>query len=315
MNGYDLGIKAVMTRGRFNDKMQHKKFLSVHWVCDIFKTLILGKVTPVYDANMMRIYAHAYRKDLEGVPVDKLTEMASAYRGAIDKFVYQNVFGHINRIVNRWRTYTESCIESNFSIPTNCLNHFNNLLQLHKLDPNADDTLQFNAFVSSMLQNSTEWFRVWEEDFDVSKYMVPKERVLEYIGIIEKKLDECFKSANANNSIAIDYRSKINIALEHLKALLLMFHQVKITNHEDMLKLIQQDMVIKYHIPNELRDAADVFARKYTKLTLNHIVCIQPDMDVQLDVESEMSNPVPSPEEYQFLYGLYIQAHIKKEEL
>ena len=315
MNGYDIGLKPIVASATFDTKMKHKKFLRLHWACDIFKTLVLADIVPVFDANMMRIYAYAYRKDLEGVPVDKLTEMASAYHQAISTFVYQNVFGHIARIVNRWKTYVESCSNSNFSIPTNCLNHFNNLLQIHKLDPNVDDTIQFNAFISSIMQNSVEWFQIWDEDFDVSKYIVPKERVLEYIGIVEKKLNDCFKTTNANDSIAIDYKTKITHALEHIKALLLMFHQVKVTNREDMLQLIKKDFVIKYHIDREMRAAADEFARKYTKLSMNHIVCIQPDMDIPLEVESELSDPVSDPEEYQFLYGLYIQSHTKQEDL
>ena len=296
--GLDIGLKPVMRRIRIDNRARMEALIRRQWVIDLVTTYMLEGVSPVLDANMMRIYAAAYKRNTTGLNDEKLCSLATAYQGGIKFFVYQNLFNKINSIVLRWESLVRSVPEgeSFFSIPTNSLTMFNNLLTFHKLDNSADDTLQFNALKSSLTNNSVEWYQAWFEDFDISKYILPKERFLEYINIVKSKIAYCYQKSNASDSVAVDYQTKINNALDYIK------------------KYAMDDIMFKHQISPELTKQANLYASKYAGiLKMVHIACLDTTEEITLPAPTlnEMNaSTISTTDEYQFLYVTYLRDHL-----
>lgn len=318
--GLDIGLKPAMRRIRIDNRARMEALIRRQWVIDLVTTYMLEGMSPVLDANMMRIYAAAYKKNTTGLNDEKLCNLATSYQAGIKFFVYQNLFNKINSIVLRWESLVRSVPEgeSFFSIPTNSLTMFNNLLTFHKLDDSANDTLQFNALKSSLTNNSVEWYQAWFEDFDISKYILPKERFLEYINIVKSKIAYCYQKSNASDSVAVDYQTKINSVLDYIKVLLLIVHQVQIDSREDAKKYAMDDIMFKHQISPELTKQANLYASKYAGiLKMVHIACLDTKEEISLPAPTlnEMNaSTIATTDEYQFLYVTYLRDHLGTEE-
>ena len=241
--GYDIGLKPINNSIRIESRAKFEQEIQVSWAIDMVTTYMLEGVTPLSDAIMMRLYAASYRKNIIGLNEEKLTSLASSYQQGIKCFFYQNLFNKLNDIILRWEAIVNAVPdgETFFSIPTNSTTAFNNLLTYHKMDPSADDTLQFNAFKSTLVANATEWFKAWYEDFDISKYIIPKDRFLLFINIVKEKVIACYQRSNSSDSIATDYHTKLNVAIDYIKALLMIVHQTNIESREDAKKVVVFD--------------------------------------------------------------------------
>lgn len=310
--GFDIGLKKVNQLISISAQRSQRKYVELHWACDMVVVWNIGDVAPVLDENMMRIYADVYRRDITNLNDEQLKELATSYQQAIKVFVYQNLFNAISKITRRWRSLAEGNNNYPFSIPTNSLTMFDNLLLLHKQNPDADDTLQFNAFKSSLLRNSEEWFQTWNQDFDISKYLIPQERFLLFMDIVDKKIRECFQKTNSNDSIAVDYHTKIQSVIEYLKVLLLIAHQAKIERKEDILKL--PSILYRWGwLKQETREAASRFALKYGTLRMTHLICLDTDTDLNLPIpQADISNVETL--ETLYAYTKYVQDHLILED-
>lgn len=310
--GFDIGLKKANQLISISAQRSQRKYVELHWACDMVVVWNIGDVAPVLDENMMRIYADVYRRDITNLNDEQLKELATSYQQAIKVFVYQNLFNAISKISRRWRSLAEGNNNYPFSIPTNSLTMFDNLLLLHKQNPDADDTLQFNAFKSSLLRNSEEWFQTWNQDFDISKYLIPQERFLLFMDIVDKKIRECFQKTNSNDSISVDYHTKIQAVIEYLKVLLLITHQAKIERKEDILKL--PSILYRWGwLTQETREAASRFALKYGTLRMTHLICLDTDTDLNLPIpQADISNVETL--ETLYAYTKYVQDHLTLED-
>lgn len=313
--GYDIGLKRVNETFSTRSAMKLRTQIRVQWACDITTIWSLEDVAPVFDANMMRIYADVYRKDISNLNEEQLCELATSYQQAIKVFVYQNLFDTITKVYRKWRALAQSNTNHQFSIPTNSLTLFDNLLTLHKQDPGADDTLQFNAFKSSLLRNSDEWFKSWNEDFDTSKYLIPKERLLMFMDIVERKIHGCFQKTNSNDSVAVDYHTKIKGVLEYMKVLLMIVYQARIDRKEDIIKFTERQSGIyrfTQFFEEDVLQSASEFARKYGLLPMAHLICLPTDTELDLKVQQANVSDVRMIE-ILFAYTKYIQDHLTWE--
>lgn len=310
--GFDIGLKRAAQVATMTTQMSQRRYVEFQWICDMVAVWNIGDVTPSFDENMMRIYADVYRRDITNLNDEQLRELATSYQQAIKVFVYQSLFNVISKISRRWRSLAEKNKNYPFSIPTNSLTMFNNLLLLHKQDPGADDTLQFNAFKSSLLRNSEEWFQTWNQDFDISKYLIPQERFLLFMDIVDEKIKGCFQKTNSNDSIAVDYHTKIQAVIEYLKVLLLIAHQAKIERKEDVLKLPSSAFRWGW-MKQELREASSRFTVKYGLLKMTHLICLDTDTDLDLPIQQADISNVETLETL-YAYTKYLQDHLTMED-
>ena len=317
--GYDIGLKPINNSIRIESRAKFEQEIQVSWAIDMVTTYMLEGVTPLSDAIMMRLYAASYRKNIIGLNEEKLTSLASSYQQGIKCFFYQNLFNKLNDIILRWEAIVNAVPdgETFFSIPTNSTTAFNNLLTYHKMDPSADDTLQFNAFKSTLVANATEWFKAWYEDFDISKYIIPKDRFLLFINIVKEKVIACYQRSNSSDSIATDYHTKLNVAIDYIKALLMIVHQTNIESREDAKKVVVDNTIVKYSINRQVWTAAQNYALRYSgTLKLSHILCLDTTQEIEFPmVTSETeSNTAASSDEYQLLFVTYLKDHFKPKE-
>ena len=308
--GFDIGLKTIDQRYHSQEVFNARMKKRLHWLWDMVTVWSIRDITPTFDPNMMRIYADTYRRDITNLNDEQLRQLATSYQQAIKVFVYQNLFNEITKISRKWRAFAENSVATNiFSIPTNSLTMFDNLLTLHKQNPDADDTLQFNALKSSLFRNSEEWFKAWNEDFDISKYIVPKERMFAFMDIVDRKVQACYQKTNSKDSIALDYHTKIQNAIDYLKVLLLIVHQAKIERKDDILEEMKFLFpVVTDLIPRELLAEATVFAKTYGNLPISHLVCLDTDTSLDLHLEQvDMTNVCTLEPLYAFVK--YIQSH------
>lgn len=317
--GYDIGLKPINNSIRIDNRAKFEKEIQVSWAIDLVTVYMLDGLSPLSDANMMKIYAAAYKKNIVGLNDEKLTMLATSYQQGIKCFFYQNLFNKLNDIILRWESIVKAVPagETFFSIPTNSTTAFNNLLTYHKMDPSADDTLQFNAFKSTLVANSTEWFRAWYEDFDISKYIIPKDRFLTFIDIVKKKVQACYQRSNASDSVATDYHTKLNVAIDYIKALLMIVHQTNIETREDAKKVLTDNPMVKYAIDVQVWKTAQGYASQYAGiLKLPHILCLDTTQEISFSTTSEAieAGAITSSDEFQMLFITYLKDHVKHEE-
>ena len=312
--GFDIGLKRAKQVADITTQITRRKYVEFHWICDLISVWNIGDVAPTFDENMMRIYADVYRRDITNLNDKQLKELATSYQQAIKVFTYQSLFNVISKIVRRWRALAEKDRNYPFSIPTNSLTMFDNLLLLHKQDPGADDTLQFNAFKSSLLRNSEEWFKAWNQDLDISKYLIPQERFLLFMDIVDEKIKQCFQKTNSNDSVAVDYHTKIQNVIEYLKVLLLIVHQAKIERKEDVLKFPSSTFRWGWMRRKELLEAANRFAIKYGLLSMTHLICLDTDTNIDLPIQQADISNVETLETL-YAYTNYLQDHLTTEDV
>ena len=65
--GLDIGLKPAMRRIRIDNRARMEALIRRQWVIDLVITYMLEGVSPVLDANMMRIYAAAYKRNITGL--------------------------------------------------------------------------------------------------------------------------------------------------------------------------------------------------------------------------------------------------------
>ena len=310
--GFDIGLKRAAQVATMTAQMSQRRYVEFQWICDMVAVWNIGDVTPSFDENMMRIYADVYRRDITNLNDEQLRELATSYQQAIKVFVYQSLFNVISQISRRWRSLAEKNKNYPFSIPTNSLTMFNNLLLLHKQDPGADATLQFNAFKSSLLRNSEEWFQTWNQDFDISKYLIPQERFLLFMDIVDEKIKGCFQKTNSNDSIGVDYHTKIQALIEHLKVFLLIAHLAKLEHKEDVLNLPSSAFRLRW-MKQALLAASRRFAVKYGLLKMTHLICLDTDTDLDLPIQQADISNVETLETL-YAYTKYLQDHLTMED-
>ena len=318
--GYDIGLKPINNTIRLESRAKFEKEIQVSWAIDLVTVYMLDSLSPLSDANMMRIYASAYKRDVTGLNDEKLTALATAYRAGIECFFYLNLFNKLNDIILRWESIVKAVPdgETFFSIPTNSTTAFNNLLTYHKMDPSADDTLQFNAFKSTLVANAKEWFQAWYEDFDISKYIMPKDRFLLFIDIVKEKIAACYQRSNSSDSVATDYHTKINVAIDYIKALLMIVHQTNIETRADAKKTMMDNPMVKYLIDIQVWKTGLGYASRYAGvLKLSHILCLDTTQEIEFPTttpsEAE-SGSITSSDEFQLLFVTYLKDHFKPRE-
>lgn len=311
--GLDIGLKRIQAAEAVQRIAAQRQLVECHWSCDLVTAWSIGEVIPTVDTTMLRIYSDVYNKDINYLNEEQLQRLATACTQPITVFIYQQLFRAICRIAQRWRTLGSLDKNFMFSITTNALTMFQNLLTLHKQHPDADDTLEFNSFKSSLLRNSEEWFlEPWHEDFDISKYYIPQEQFIAFMDIVDKKIQQCFSKSNPNDTIAVDYSTKIQSVIEYLKTLLLIVHQAKIESKEDVLKL--KTFAFNYQcVDSESRQLATQFATKYGNLTITQLLCLSTDTQITLPVE-QANGAKRDKFETLYAYTKYIQNHIRQEE-
>ena len=318
--GYDIGLKPINNTIRIESRAKFEKEIQVSWAIDLVTVYMLDSLSPLSDANMMRIYASAYKRDVTGLNDEKLTALATAYQAGIECFFYLNLFNKLNDIILRWESIVKAVPdgETFFSIPTNSTTAFNNLLTYHKMDPSADDTLQFNAFKSTLVANAKEWFQAWYEDFDISKYIMPKDRFLLFIDIVKEKIAACYQRSNSSDSVAMDYHTKINVAIDYIKALLMIVHQTNIETRADAKKTMMDNPMVKYLIDIQVWKMGLGYASRYAGvLKLSHILCLDTTQEIEFPTttpsEAE-SGSITSSDEFQLLFVTYLKDHFKPRE-
>ena len=291
--GINIGLTPIVNR----DKYATKLFNRINFACDWIVLEYLEELVPLVDANMMRIYAKEFGKNIDGMTDEEISAYGDVYKKQIIAFIYDNLFCRISKIIDRIKASA-----NNFnSIPTNAKPAFDDYLTFAKLNPEANDTNQFVRFKSELIRNAEDWFKSWHEDLDASRYIIPSEKFIRYVEIVERKMEDCFHGSNLQDTIAIDFQQKIKNLIDHVKVLLLLRHQIKIENHKMSKDLFERDLMVTYGKFKQYAEAVVPYVEKFNAVKPSHAICIYPsNIDVKLKLVEEPSG-FDSTDEYRFL--------------
>ena len=303
--GINIGLTAIINRDKYAIKQMERFNFSCDWITLEF----LEDFVPVIDANMMRIYAREFGKNIDGMTDEEISAYGDVYKKQIHAFIYDNLFNRISKIIDRVKSNAN---EFN-SIPTNAKPAFDDYLTFAKLNPEANDTNQFVRFKSELIRNAEDWFKSWHEDLDASRYIIPSEKFIRYVEIVERKMEDCFHGSTIQDTIAIDFQQKIKNLIDHVKTLLLLRHQIKVENHKMSKDFFDKDLMLSYGKFRRYTDAVIPYVEKFNAVKPSHAICIYAsNIDVKLKLVEEPSG-FDNTDEYRFMVASITQELINND--
>lgn len=273
------------------------------WTCDWIMLESLSNVSPIYDANMWRIYASEYNKNIDFLTEVEMQELCSINKEVITVFIVQNITKRLMNIINRWKTFAHVADDTfmGMNIPATAVVAFKSFLSFHKNNDIKDDEVsRYHAF--SQLRAELLVNKMYMDDAG-SRHPLSIEEFREFITAIAYEFQNLEARSNVINSSASDYKSRLQKAIEFTKAVLLIC----------MGEQLERDS--SYNLFEELimwSDGAGRTAQIIRKtsalgnLDMAHAVCIYPDSKVEILSERRPATKVT--ETYRFLTVMMLQS-------
>lgn len=295
-----LGLGSILPQ----TTTELKKHSTRIWDCDWIMLNSLHNVTPVYDANMWRIYAAEYNKNVEFLSDDELKELCNMNKENIDKYITQNITRRLDDIVGRWTGFAKVANDTfmGMNIPTASHRAFKSFLSFHKNNDIKDDEVSrhhaFAQFHGELIVNSINY-----GDTE-SRYPLTIEEFREFVTAIKYEFQNLASRGNVVNSSALDYKSRLEKAIKFINALLLVCIGGR-RDHESTHAVGLFEDLIRW------RDGSGRTAEIVRKcsalggLTMAHVVCIYPNSEVTIPSTGLTNTKVTDA--YRFLTTMLLQ--------
>ena len=153
--GFDIGLKKVNQLISISAQRSQRKYVELHWACDMVVVWNIGDVAPVLDENMMRIYADVYRRDITNLNDEQLKELATSYQQAIKVFCFlaitsPDVFLGLIGAHQSWLTYILDATQtSDDHLALSCIECLVSLCRFAESKGDAS----FRPFIECLLEN------------------------------------------------------------------------------------------------------------------------------------------------------------------
>lgn len=282
-----------------------KKHSTRIWDCDWIMLNSLSHITPVYDANMWRIYAGEYNKNIEFLTDDELKDICNANKTTIDKFISQNISKRLTDIILRWKDFAEVADESflGMNIPTASINAFKSFLSFHKNEDIKDDEVsRHHAFAQFHGELQVNMINYGDNE---SRYLLSIDEFREFMRAIKYEFQNLETRSNVVNSTAHDYKSRLEKSIKYINTLLLVCIGGR-SGYEHIHSIgLFEDLIMWRSGTGRISE----IIRKTSSmgnLTMAHAVCLYPTSKAQLPLNSMQSSKVT--ETYRFLTTMMLQA-------
>ena len=284
-----------------------RRHIRDHWDCDWITLDLLAKAAPVYDADMWRIYAAEYRKDVKFLTEEDCRELANLNRDAIDTFVWANTLKRISDIVQRWKTFANIANDTflGMNIPSGAYLAFKNFVGNYRNDNYGDNAVvresAFQQFRSELLVNGVTY-----EDAEGRRALSIEEFRL-FINAIEGEFNAL--TQNASGAV-MDRKRKLQQIVDLTKMILLVCIGTQ-DNRNDTYTISLFDGLFRWrgtgHSASIQRNVAG-----FGYLSMGHAVCLYADSPVELP--EGVHNPDTNSNAYRFLVTTLFQQYLLKKD-
>lgn len=242
----------------------------------VYKILdMLDNISPVVNPNLYKIYCSEFNKEVSIEDSDSF-EVPPKYELILKKYIYDNLFSRLKSFVDD----IEMLISSDISCPTAAI-------------PTAAKTALDDTFVSNivadaadaidpvvrlkctLLENHRAMINMHQLPVAEDIVNLDKEIILDFIKIVNSKIDNLWSFGNVANTIAEDTRTKFRSTIDYVKALLcILLYGVEYFARDNCAHM-------NYFIENisatTLKHNIQLFY-KYSHLPLSCAICIYPGM-------------------------------------